>query len=109
MNMTIEIIETELKVGQVSPHRLVEFSDWLSAHSSSIMDRTEELIQASIAYFNEHRSEFKSDKATEASFSATTMGTELRIAETTQKRITMLLRAIGRHLKVAELEAYNRI
>lgn len=105
--MTLEIIQEELKTGQVSPARLIEMSDWLAAHSSSLMDSHEELVQHQIAYFNEHRSEFKSDKATEASFSATSSGTELRIAETTQKRITMLLRAISRNLRVKELEARN--
>lgn len=105
--MTIEIIENELKVGQVSPHRLVEMSDWLAAHSSSLMDRHEELIQANVAFFNLHRAEHKSDKAVERAWEATTMGMELRIAETTQKRITTLLRAISRHLKVLQMEAFN--
>lgn len=107
--MNLETIEQELITGQVVPKRLVEFSDWLSATSSSLMDRQLELQLMYAEYFHAQREFHDSDKATDNAWKRNIAGNEQLKLETTQKKIKILLQTIGRHLRVNHAEAYNRM
>jgi hypothetical protein len=107
--MEIKTIAEELKIGQVEPGRLAEMSDWLAGTSSSLMDRQLELQVLYAEYFDVQREFHDSDKATDNAWKRNKAGLEQLQLETTQKKIKVLLQTIGRHLKVAHDQAYNRI
>ena len=105
--MTINDIEKELEIGQVNPHRLSEFRDWLSAQSSAMMDRQLELQLIYSQFFYDNRPKWKSDKALLMEWRITKAGSEELELEISQKKITILLRAIASHLSVLNNSARN--
>ena len=106
--MTIKEIEEKLKEGQVNPQELAEMSDFLAGTSSSLMDRQLELQKQYADYFTTLRKNFQSDKAVLMDWQSSASGMEQLELETTQKKIKTLSQTIGRHLKVAHDQAYNR-
>lgn len=106
--MDISIIEQELKTGQVAPERLAQMSDYLAGTSSSLMDEELHIQNTYAEFFKIHRETVKSDKALLMLFRTTGIGKRQMEVETTQKKIKVLSQTIGRHLKVAHDQAYNR-
>jgi len=106
--MEIATIEQELKTGQVEPGRLAQMKDWLSAESSSLMDRQDELIDEYNLFFFAHRKDYKSDKGTDNAWAITEKGREQRKLETWQLKAKRLISAINSHLEVANNQAFGR-
>ena len=104
--MNLEIIETELRTGQVPPPRLAEMKDWLASESSTLMDRQLEL-QIAYANFYEICKPNNTDKGVLQAWRRTGQGLEDLKLDTAQKKIKVLREAISSHLRVAESQARN--
>lgn len=104
----IKEIEEKMRVGQVPPPDLAEYGDQLAGLSSSLMDEQLELQRKYAGYFENLREHVKSDKAVEMAWRRTENGVRELELEMIQRKIKTLSVAIGRHLKVAHDQAYNR-
>lgn len=103
---TLQDIEKELATGQIPPHRLAEFKDWLAAESSTLMDRQLELQLRYADFYEVHKPD-KTDKGVLQSWLRTAQGMEGLTLETRQKKIKVLREAISSHLRVASDQAHN--
>lgn len=105
--MNLEIVESNLKDGQVPPHKLAIMKDWLAGYSSSLMDRQLALQLNYATYFKLNREKVKSDKALKMEWLNTESGKEESELEVIQKKIKLLREAISSHLRVADNQARN--
>lgn len=105
--MNIDQIQKELKTGQVAPHTLAQYKDFLAASASEILDEQLSLQLGYSQYFMENRDKYKSDNALRQSWSLKEEGKRELTLHTMQKRIKSLVGAISSHLRLSSEEARN--
>lgn len=106
--MTIELIEKELAVGQIPPHRLAEMRIQLSGMYSTLCGMLEQILEKKALRWMELRKDQTSDKGTDRAWDATPDGiTEMKLRMRI-KKMEKMMSAIKSLLDVAQGQAYNQ-
>lgn len=108
--MTLQEIETSLKNGEYAnnPHGAAEAKGWLAGEYSWVMGQLENILRTKPAIWNELRTKYKSDKATDRAYEATEDGVNEVILRMRLKKMEKLSAAMSTYIRLAEGEAKNQ-
>lgn len=107
--ITLEEIEQEFLVLQISPSRLAELRVILSGKYAFAMNKLEEILLVKPMEWNKLRPDYKSDTATDRAWEATDLGLAELHWKFQVKKIEKMLSASKSLLEVKTAEAYNLV
>ena len=109
MPLTIEHIQEAMAGEGLSPRQVVDFRVYLAALFSMKTDELQAIYSRRPEWWNNNRPKFKSDKATDRAWEATSIGVREMQLEMLLKRIDKLSSALASKLRVLEMEARNQV